>query len=59
MLWMHHMHCDMWAISRKRVGKCVATERLVLGNQLVTERVSMDTKTKSCKRVKAGALLQD
>jgi hypothetical protein len=47
----------MWAVSRKRVGKCVATERLILGNQLVTEHVSMDTKTK-CKRVKAGPLLR-
>jgi hypothetical protein len=30
-------YCDMWAVSRKRIGKYVATERLTLGNQLVTE----------------------
>jgi hypothetical protein len=27
----------MWAVSRKRMGKHVATERLILGNQLATE----------------------
>jgi hypothetical protein len=30
-------YCDMWAVSRERIGKYVATERLILGNQLVTE----------------------
>jgi hypothetical protein len=41
-----------WAVSRKRVGKCVA-------NQVGAEHVSMDTKTKSGKSVKAGPLLRD
>jgi hypothetical protein len=30
-------YCDLWAVSRKRIGKHVATERLILGNQVVTE----------------------
>jgi hypothetical protein len=27
----------MWVVSRERMGKYVATERLILGNQLITE----------------------
>jgi hypothetical protein len=27
----------MWAVSRKRIGKYVAKERLILENQLVTK----------------------
>jgi hypothetical protein len=27
----------MWAVSRKLIGKYVAAEKLILGNQLVTE----------------------
>jgi hypothetical protein len=35
---MHYLdYCDMWAVSRKRMGKHVATERLIPGNQLITE----------------------
>jgi hypothetical protein len=33
------IYCDIWAVSRKRIGKYVAAERLILGNQLVTEHV--------------------
>jgi hypothetical protein len=33
-----HMYCDMWAVSRKRVGKNVAMETLTPGNQLITEQ---------------------
>jgi hypothetical protein len=31
------MYCDMWAVSKKRISKYVATKRLILGHQLVTE----------------------
>jgi hypothetical protein len=44
-------HCDTWAVSRKRMGKHVATEMLILGNQLITEQFSMDTETESCKHL--------
>jgi hypothetical protein len=30
-------YCDMWAISMKWVSKHVATDRLILGNHLITE----------------------
>jgi hypothetical protein len=30
-------YCDMWAVSRKRMGKHFATERLIPGNQLISE----------------------
>jgi uncharacterized Fe-S radical SAM superfamily protein PflX len=33
-----YVYCDIWAVSRKRIGKYVATERLILGYQPVTER---------------------
>jgi hypothetical protein len=49
----------MWAVSRKRTGKYSAAERLILGNQLVTEHVFHDTKTEICKLVETRALLQN
>jgi hypothetical protein len=30
-------HCDIWAVSRKWIGKYIAMERLLLGNQLITK----------------------
>jgi hypothetical protein len=50
-------YCDMWVVSKKRIGKCIVMERLIHGNQLVTEHVSMDTKTEICKLVKTRPLL--
>jgi hypothetical protein len=32
-----HRHEDMWAVSRKRMGKHVAKERLITGNQLISK----------------------
>jgi hypothetical protein len=29
--------CDIWTVSRERNGKCVTTERLILGSRLVME----------------------
>jgi hypothetical protein len=45
------IHCDIWAVSRKRIDKHVATEGLIPGNQLQSLRitVSVDTDTESCK----------
>jgi hypothetical protein len=30
-------YCDMWTVSRKRIGKHVATERLIPENQLISK----------------------
>jgi hypothetical protein len=49
----------MLVVSGKRVCKCIAKERLILGNQLVTEHVSMDAKIESFKLVKTRPLLQN
>jgi hypothetical protein len=38
------IYCDMWTVSRKPMGKHVATERLIHGNQLITE-------TENCKHL--------
>jgi hypothetical protein len=32
-------YCELWAVSRKRIGKQVVAERLILGSQLVTQHV--------------------
>jgi hypothetical protein len=40
----------MWAVSGKRTGKQVATERLILGNCL-RNTVSMDTETENSKHL--------
>jgi hypothetical protein len=38
----------MWVVSRKRMGKRVATERLIPG---LRNKISRDTETESCKHL--------
>jgi hypothetical protein len=52
-------HCDMWAVSRKQMGKHVATERLILETKWLQTTVAMDTKAESCKHLETKCLLQN
>jgi hypothetical protein len=37
LVYMYVQYCDICAVSRKRLGKHVATEGLIPGNQLITK----------------------
>jgi hypothetical protein len=38
------------------MGKCVATERLISGNQLITNLIAMAMETESCEHLKTQAV---
>jgi hypothetical protein len=54
---MMDKYCDMWAISRKWMGKYITTRDWFLENNWLWNTFSMDMKTESCKRLETKPLL--